>query len=441
MREVFEKALRFWRTYGTRALIWRLRGELSKRLGRHASPSSASAAPALLSFANNERRSARDLVNQRFSALTPLPCFQLPRNGQRRVTVVTDSINAGSLFGGVGTALIIATMLANRLGVNLRLVTRTEPPQAANLDHLLTVYGLTLDKESEFVFLPCHANRQALDFSANDIFITTSWWTTACTLGSVAPGQIWYLLQEDERMFYPYGDDRIACEKVLMQQDIQYLINTKLLFDHLRANGMAHLESRGSWFEPAFPASVYTPRKRADNGKRRFVFYARPNNLRNLFYMGLRVIDAAISQRVLNPEEWDIILVGKDIPDLVFSDGVVPQRMQNLSWADYSDLVGTADLGLSLMCTPHPSYPPLDMAACGAVVVTNTFGNKQNLCFYSDNILCAAPDEASLLAALRRGVQLATDIPARMRNLNESGIQRDWHTSLTQAFEAMEERD
>src|SRR3712207_8969189 len=51
----------------------------------------------------------------------------------RSVTLVTDSINAGSLFGGVGTAMVLGALLARRLDADLRLVTLTEPPEAGNL--------------------------------------------------------------------------------------------------------------------------------------------------------------------------------------------------------------------------------------------------------------------------------------------------------------------
>lgn len=384
------------------------------------------------------RKSVQGLLSDRFTALTALPSFQLPPTEQRRVTIVTDSINEGSMFGGVGTALILGTLLANRLEANLRIVSRTEPAQAANLDHLLRVYGLTLEHESEFVFLPSHAIKQAIDFSESDIFVTTSWWTTAATLGSVAPHLIWYLLQEDERMFYPFGDDRVECESVLKRSDIRYLINTRLLYEHLNDNGLGHLKNKGTWFEPAFPASVYYPRNRDSTGKRRFVFYARPNNLRNLFYLGLKVINAAIAQGVLDPEEWDILLIGKDIPDLEFSGGTIPQRLQNLNWADYSELVGTVDVGMSLMSTPHPSYPPLDLAASGAVVVTNTFGNKQDLSGYCANLICASADTESLLQALIKAIALARDQDLRKRNFDASELCRDWNQTLSKVLAQMD---
>ena len=56
--------------------------------------------------------------------------------------------------------------------------------------------------------------------------------------------------------------------------------------------------------------------------------------------------------------------------------GVRPTVWSKLPWSKYAELVSTMDLGLCLMDTPHPSYPPLDLAAAGAVVVTNTHGSK-----------------------------------------------------------------
>jgi hypothetical protein len=49
-------------------------------------------------------------------------------------------------------------------------------------------------------------------------------------------------------------------------------------------------------------------------------------------------------------------------------------------------------VGLSLMCSPHPSYPPLEMAHFGVRTITNRFANK-NLATSHDNII-SVPDIA-----------------------------------------------
>jgi hypothetical protein len=95
------------------------------------------------------------------------------------------------------------------------------------------------------------------------------------------------------------------------------------------------------------------------------------------------------------------------------------------------------EVGLSLMYTPHPSYPPLDLAASGAVVVTNRFGRKRDLDRYSPNILCADPDVPSLLAALRDATALASDPEARAVNLAHSGLQREWAVSMAPALDRL----
>lgn len=383
-------------------------------------------------------KSATDLVRERFPAICPLKTYPLPASNRHRVSIITDSISPGSLFGGVGTALIFASLLANRLRADLRVITRTERARPEALDHLLSVYDIELLCESQFLFAPPYDHEQEIDTLPGELFITTSWWTTAATLASVPVQSIVYLLQEDERMFYPFGDERLRCEHVLRNTEIRYLVNTKLLFDHFVLESFSNIQNHAQWFEPAFPAQVFKPRCAQRIGKRQFLFYARTqHNLRNLYYLGIEVIEAAIAQGVLDLGEWDVVLVGKDIPEIRFGQDYLPQRLENLSWQSYADLVGSVELGLSLMYTPHPSYPPLDLAASGAVVVTNQFGNKQDLGNYSRNLICVPCDKQALIEGLRQGVQLANDHATREANFRGNGLGRDWQQSFAVALDSV----
>ena len=238
-------------------------------------------------------------------------------------------------------------------------------------------------------------------------------------------------------MFYPFGEDRLQCERVLRNQHIRFVVNTRLLFEHLVATGLTNLERNGLWFEPSFPKTLFHQRPREAGGKKRFFFYARPNNPRNLFHIGLDLIDRAVNEGVLDLAQWDIFLVGKDIPNVSFGDGYLPERCEGLDWEAYADLAGTIDLGLCLMYTPHPSYPPFDLAASGAVVVTNKFANKQDLSNYSRNIICAELNTDALVDALREGVALAEDREARRRNFATNGLGVDWARSFEEALRAL----
>ena len=374
------------------------------------------------------------LLHERFRELRPLRVYAAPQS-RRRLTVVTDSINAGSLYGGVGTALIVATLAARRLGAGLRLATRIEAAEAGNIGPVLAAHGVDWDGNIEFVHAPWEGAGNAVPMGPEDLVLTTSWWTTWAVRQSVPRARIAYLLQEDERMFYPFGDEHLRASETLRDAELTYVVNSRLLLQHLQGEGLA---PGAVAFEPSFPRATYHAREDDSGGKRQFFFYARPAiNARNLYWRGLEALAAAIEQGVLDPQEWDFNFVGKAAADLRLPRGARPRLIQGLPWAEYAAMVRRMDLGLSLMYTPHPSYPPLDLAASGAVVVTNRFGVKTSLAAYSPNILCADLDVGSLVAALRDGVLLAGDRARRTANFEASGLQRDWAVSAGPAVERL----
>ncbi len=435
LRIYWQKAQRYRRVHGTRRLITeslaRLSGDRRRLLPSTVTPGIPLSALDDIGWVN-----VRELVRINHSATWPLRLFEVPNPGSQRVSMVTDSINPGQLYGGVGTAMIMSALLAEAQGARLRLVTRVEPAEPAALYSVLKTYGITLTREVEFAFAPFHDGHYEIDTLPGETYVTTSWWSTASTLGSVPASQVIYLLQEDERMFYAYGDEHLRCSRVLENPSLRVVVNTRLLFDHLVGSGLSYLKTSGLWFEPAFPSTVFHPRETPPSAKRTLMFYARPNNLRNLFMFGLELIETAITRGVLDLREWDIVLVGKDIPKLHFDDGKYnPKRLEKLSWTEYADFAGTVDLALCLMYTPHPSYPPFDLAASGAVVVTNAFGPKQQLDHYSKNIVTGEPNISSMLAALAEGVRLATSTDERRANYEANQLASDWTRSFAPVVE------
>jgi Methyltransferase domain len=366
-----------------------------------------------------------------FHALwAPFPVF-FDRHAEPTLTIVTDGVDASRLFGGVGTSLVVGALAAREMNARLRLVTRNVAPDPATLGEILQAHKIRFDGPTDFVHMP-QGDDRPLAIGSKDTLLTTSWWSTRAVLASVDPRQVLYLLQEDERMFYPNSDVRLLCSETISRLDLRTIVNTRLLFDHL-ADGqdpLPGLRERGFWFDPAFPAIRRSMRPAVQEGKKNFLFYARPNHPRNLYWRGLDVIDTVIRDGVLSSSEWNIHFIGEDLPDMQLPGGVRPKVWGKLPWAKYADLLSEMDLGLSLMDTPHPSYPPLDLAAAGAIVVTNTHGPKLSLEKWSHNIICAPPSVAELSDALRRGAVLADDIAHRAANVAADHIPRDWDAQL-----------
>jgi hypothetical protein len=97
-----------------------------------------------------------------------------------------------------------------------------------------------------------------------------------------------------------------------------------------------------------------------------------------------------------------------------------------LSYEAYGELLGSSDVLLSLMLSPHTSYPPLEMAATGGLVVTNTYGPKtaESLAAISPSILGVAPEVDALVAGLRRAA--TSPIPAE----SDVRLPATWDESL-----------
>jgi hypothetical protein len=379
---------------------------------------------------DGDRAATLDAVlHDRFQQLVPLRTVRLTSDGAPRVTMLTDSINAGSLFGGTGTAVLLCAELAKRLGSRLRIVTETEPPNPGNVGSVFAAHGIDCQQDIEFCYAPRgDRKRGEVAFGNGDLFVTTSWWTTWNARQSVPTRQILYLLQEDERMFYPYGDLHLRCSEVLADPDLRFVVNSRLLFEHLVASGLDNICQSGVWFEPAFPLHSYhwQEGRPAPTKRHNFLFYARPLNSRNLYARGLEAICAAIEEGVLDPQAWSVIFAGRDLNPITLPRGVKPRLMQNLRWTEYVAMVRSVDVGLSLVYTPHPSYPPLDLAASGGVAVTNQFGRKTSLDQYSRNIICVPTDVASLVDGIAQGMILAADEVTRRRNYENSQLGRDW---------------
>ena len=158
---------------------------------------------------------------------------------------------------------------------------------------------------------------QRLQYSDRDLVMTTSWWTTRAVLDSDIPReQVLYLLQEDERMFYAFGDERLLCQETLAEPDLAVVVNTSRLLEHLSGpGGLPHLRESAIALEPAFPtrdASVVPAG--SGTAKRNLFFYSRPLNARNLFWRGTQVIARAVEQRILDPDEWEFHFVGRARP-------------------------------------------------------------------------------------------------------------------------------
>ena len=172
--------------------------------------------------------------------------------------------------------------------------------------------------------------------------------------------------------------------------------------------------------------------------KNKILFYARPTSAqRNLFEIGLKALANAIEAKVLSAESWEIFFIGEKISDYQVGSMIIT----NLPWMDFPTYCKTlrqTDIALSLMLSPHPSYTPLEAAACGCLAITNIYTGKsrQSLESISPNILAAEPTVESVTAALFQAVKLSADTEARERG-SHLVLPKTWDDSFAAVIPSM----
>jgi glycosyltransferase involved in cell wall biosynthesis len=108
--------------------------------------------------------------------------------------------------------------------------------------------------------------------------------------------------------------------------------------------------------------------------------------------------------------------IGDRLPSVNLGSGLTLHYVPWAGYEEYARFLRQSDIGLSLMLSPHTSYPPLEMAACGMTVVTTAYSTKTatELVKLSTNIVAVPPTVETLTDAIIGAVRRSEDLPARL---------------------------
>jgi hypothetical protein len=316
--------------------------------------------------------------------------------GKRRLNLLVPSINARHYFGGIHTAMQVFTEMAKSFDA-CRIVVTDSTPEADALARFSEYTAVEAAEDSGAIKqVVGFADRygKTLPVSHEDHWVATAWWTAHAaqrlaewqgrTFGK--EGRLAYMIQDFEPGFYPWSSQSAMALATYRPEHDVGIFNTSLLADYFKAQGLAYRQ--GVVFEPTLNSglreSLFLARNNIDVPReRRLVVYARPGTPRNAFTL---ICEALRVWGWSDPaaKEWDVVAPGELTEDIDLGP-VRLRALGKLSIDAYAELLSTSAVGLSLMVSPHPSYPPLEMAAFGMGVVTNAYSNK-NLSTFSENI-------------------------------------------------------
>lgn len=425
--------LQIWKRHGFRAMIRHRREVKGGRSGVVCvQPGSV---PAAISAGST---SSSDIVRATNHPTDPISVVYTD-DETKRLNLVTDSLNPDSLLGGTATALICATKLAAVYGYELRIITRNADVNAVGYRNAIEISGIEPpEKVSFFSDWQRHTSPDSsykLELGRNEVFLATSWWSATAIRATAPQSRLLYIIQEVENFFYNYGSEHLLCTNIMNAKGIDFIVNSHYLNDYF-AKEYPNITEHGCFFEPAFSQKLYKCGSFHEKEKYKLFFYARPNNPRNLFAFGVNLLNRAIAEGILDMSEWEICCAGQSAPKLTFCDGSHSINLGQMSWEEYARFLSDVDLGLCLMYTPHPSYPPYDVACSGGVVLSNKMLNKQHFDECS-NVILADLDDDSVLDGFRAAVALARNAEQRKKNYLESRFCRDWNTAMEPVVEHM----
>ncbi len=178
------------------------------------------------------------------------------------------------------------------------------------------------------------------------------------------------------------------------------VINSEELFLHMTAK----YDLAGALFIPYRLNDKIAAHLREAPREPTLLVYGRPSVSRNAFELIAMALLAWQQADPIRASRWRLVFLGESFsPRLLrpLQNAVVEGKV---SLERYAEHLSRASVGVSLMISPHPSYPPLEMAEAGLRVVANAFGVKDPRARYPDMICPERLTIAAIAEAIERAV-------------------------------------
>lgn len=333
-------------------------------------------------------------------------------NAKPRLTFVVPMLQKGSDFGGTATGIDIFCRLAIKLGAPEQVDVRVLITDVvAETDPSIVIEragkaGLAIGMEHFMLVTSLDAT---IGVRAQEIFISYNWWVTlnmaklcdaqADLFGMGRLPLVW-LMQDYEPMFYAYSSAHLLARAAYdSSAPLWGIINSTNLAQFIKV--MGHRLEREFVFEPVIADALrpYLARVGSSQRRKRVLVYGRPTVERNCFPALVRGLRRWARDY---PEfaDWEVVSAGVPHDPVDLGDGRRLTSVGKLSLDDYAAMLLCTSVGVSLMASPHPSYPPLEMAHFGLRTVTNAYVCKDLSDFHPGIISIDSIAEAPLAAAI-----------------------------------------
>lgn len=316
----------------------------------------------------------------------------ISQSKEYRINLVLPCFTVSVVFGGILTALKFFENLVDKLNFEARIIVIGEEHYNRLLTYKFRGFNHNAINNGIF-FISENPN---IEVRNNDIFICTAWKTAFYTYPllewqkqkyNLENRKIIYLIQDFEPGFLPWSSDYLLSLSTYLHSDTTIAVfNSKELRNYFRKH--EYYFSEEYTFSPLLNENlkkILLGRSgRLQKREKKIVIYGRPISNRNCF----ELIHAALkiwSEKYPDAKYWKVYSLGDRFINIKLKYNTIEFRGK-LSLEEYGEVLLSSYAGISLMVSPHPSYPPLEMATFGVKTITNSFETK-DLSGFSDNII------------------------------------------------------
>jgi O-antigen biosynthesis protein len=331
-------------------------------------------------------------------------------------------------YGGIHTIFRFADHFKREYGVESRFVViGTGPEEFIRSGLTVTFPGLA---DSEIYIAPQGAAGRLDAVPGSDAAVATLWVTAYPLAQWRGAERMFYFVQDYEPMFYPAGALYALAEETY-RMGYYGIANTPPLKEIYESYG-----GRATAFTPCVDATVFNHEartERRDGDPFTVFFYGRPGHPRNCYELAveaLRTVKEDLQDRVhiMTAGSWSALNGARKEPWI--------DRLGLIDYSETADLYRRCDAGLVLSVSKHPTYIPLQLMACGALVVANDNPANGWLLRDGENCLLAEPTAGRLAEILREGLldlDLRAQLTARARQ-DIADRHVDWVPEMDRIF-------
>lgn len=336
--------------------------------------------------AQNRKRFKVDSIN------TFIP--NVDETERERYNLILPTLRKTRVFAGISSALTFFLKLTPD-NVECRIIVIGNEEYNSKTTYQVEGYAHSSTVPKQLIFA---SDGKELDIRKNDIFVMTSWKTAVSFLPifnwqkeqyGIAERKFVYLIQDFEPGFFPWSSEYVLAESTYSnyQADTIAVFNSHQLQSFFERKGYSFWGSY--FFQPVLNSALAEillneSSEKYKRRKKRILIYGRPSEARNAFEI-IRYSLELWSKKYDDSPNWEIISLGEGYEKIELKNNIIVSYGK-VTLKEYADYMLNAYAAISLMVSPHPSYPPLEMSTFGVRTITNKFEGK-DLGRFNNNII------------------------------------------------------